>query len=151
MKLFLEVLKAQTIIGLGLVVFSAVVFVILSESGLSLLLTIPITLRVFMASFAYDLPNSPLKNKESKRLSGVPGNYFVQAIQFLVCKKRYEEMYLPIILDMREEYFEALSQNRIWKARWVRVRGTWSFFAAMGLDRALAFVPFFVKVWKSVN
>ncbi len=58
---------------------------------------------------------------------------------------------LPIISDMREEYFEALSQNRIWKARWVRIRGTYSFFAAIGLDRVFAFVSFFVKVWKSVN
>jgi hypothetical protein len=70
---------------------------------------------------------------------------------FVYSKKTLEMVFLPIISDMRQEYFEALSKNQIWKARWVRVRGTWSFFAAMGLDRAFAFVSFFMETWRSAK
>ncbi len=87
----------------------------------------------------------------NSRLFKPSGNLLLSMAEFLYSSKTYQRVFLPIISDMREEYFEALPQNRIWKARWVRVRGTWSFFAAMGLDRAFVFVSFFVKVWKSVN
>lgn len=80
-----------------------------------------------------------------------PGNRIIRMSEFLFSKKQFEALVLPIISDMREEYFEALSQNRIGKARWVRVRGTWSLFAAMGLDRVFSLVSLCVKVWKSVN
>jgi hypothetical protein len=82
---------------------------------------------------------------------GAPGWRFLSFAGFIFSKKTCVNLVEPIISDMREEYFEALSQNRIWKARWVRVRGTWSFFAAMGLDRFFSVVSLCVKVWKSVN
>jgi hypothetical protein len=85
------------------------------------------------------------------KLAKVPGHNLLQLTDFLFSRKANAQVFVPIVIDMREEYFEALSQNRIWKARWVRIRGTWSFFAAIGLDRAFAFVSFFIKAWKSVN
>lgn len=80
-----------------------------------------------------------------------PGYALLYVSEFTFSKKTLQLVVVPVISDMREEYFEALLQNRIWKARWVRVRGTWSFFAAMGLDRAFVFGSFFVRAWKSVN
>jgi hypothetical protein len=80
-----------------------------------------------------------------------PGKKLLQISEFVFSKKFHDQICRQIVADMREEYREALFQNRIWKARWVRIRGTWSFFAAIGLDRAFAFVSFFVKAWKSVN
>jgi hypothetical protein len=96
-----------------------------------------------------DLLNS-LKNRQIG-LVFPPGSRLICLAEFLLTQKSYHEIVVPIISDMREEYFEALSQNRIWKARWVRVRGTWSFFAALGLDRFFSIVSMCVKVWKSVN
>lgn len=89
--------------------------------------------------------------KANSNLVGPPGKILLSMSEIVFTKKFFERVVLHAILDMREEYNEALSQNRIWKARWVRVRGTYSFFAAIGLDRALAFVSFFIKAWKSVN
>ncbi len=37
----------------------------------------------------------------------------------------------PVLRDLRDEYMEALAEGRLWKARWVRIRGTWSFWAAV--------------------
>jgi hypothetical protein len=44
---------------------------------------------------------------------------------------------IPTITDVRIEYNKALSQKRKIKAAWIRVRGYWSFFCALGLDRLL--------------
>jgi hypothetical protein len=88
---------------------------------------------------------------QKSHLNRAPGHTMNQIAEFFLSRKKYEHLALPIIADMQEEYFEAVYQNRIWKARWVRIRGTYSFFAAMGLDRAFAFVSFFIKAWKSVN
>jgi hypothetical protein len=84
-------------------------------------------------------------------LSAAPGHRLLVVAEFVLTRRSFDRLVLPTIQDMREEYFEALSQNRIWKARWVRVRGTWSFFAALGLDRFFSIVSLCVKVWKSVN
>jgi hypothetical protein len=106
----------------------------------------------FVTMFAIDIYYFAERMAQpSVLISGSPGSKILMFSEFIYRKKFYEEVCLAIVSDMREEYFEALSQNRHWKARWVRIRGTWSFFAAMGLDRAFAFVSFFVKAWKSVN
>lgn len=80
-----------------------------------------------------------------------PGSLIVLIAESICSNKSFKGIVMPAISDMREEYFEALSQNRIWKARWVRVRGTWSFLAAMGLDRVFSVVSLCVKVWRSAN
>jgi hypothetical protein len=92
------------------------------------------------------------KGVSKNGLLSIPaGNGLLAFAEFFFNRKKYQEIFIPIVADMREEYFEAMAQNRIGKARWVRVRGTYSFFAAIGLDRAFAFVSFFIKAWKSVN
>jgi hypothetical protein len=86
-----------------------------------------------------------------KELHRPPGHILLTISEFAISKRLYALVCVPIIFDMREEYFEALSLNRPCKARWVLIRSRYSFFAAIGLDRAFAFVTFFVKAWKSVN
>ena len=50
--------------------------------------------------------------------------------EFVFSKKSYEQIYDPLVSDLRFEYFEALASNRRWKARWVRARGYGSFLTA---------------------
>jgi hypothetical protein len=97
-----------------------------------------------------DEPKRPML-PQTRKIVAPPGCLLANFADFIFSKQKLDTVLLPVISDMCEEYFEALSQNRIWKARWVRVRGTWSFFAAIGLDRAFAFVSFFIKAWKSVS
>jgi hypothetical protein len=87
----------------------------------------------------------------SKKIANPPGHNLLKTADFVFPARFLDFVVRPLIFDMREEYFQALSQSRIWKARWVRVRGTYCFFAAIGLDRVLAFVSFFIKAWKSVT
>ncbi len=45
--------------------------------------------------------------------------------------KTQKEIFEPIVADWQEEYFEALFKKEIWKARWINVRYTYAFLAAM--------------------
>lgn len=89
--------------------------------------------------------------RKSNVVPRAPGGLLLSVVEFLFTKRSVEQVFVPTIVDMRDEYFEALSQNRIWKARWVRLRGTWKFFVAMGLDRVLSLVWLCAKIWRSVN
>ncbi len=50
---------------------------------------------------------------------------------FLYSNKTQKEIFEPIVADWQEEYFEALFKKEIWKARWINVRYTYAFLAAM--------------------
>ena len=68
--------------------------------------------------------------------------------EFVFSKKSYEQIYDPLISDLRFEYYEALDANRRWKARWVWARGCLSFLTAAS-DHAVASVGRRVaRVWR---
>ena len=50
---------------------------------------------------------------------------------FLYSPKTQTEVFKPIISDWDEEYFKALIKKEIWKTRWINVRYTYAFLAAM--------------------
>lgn len=50
---------------------------------------------------------------------------------FLFSTKTQKEIFEPIVADWQEEYFEALFKKETWKARWINVRYTYAFLAAM--------------------
>ncbi len=50
---------------------------------------------------------------------------------FLFSANTQKEIFEPIVADWQEEYFEALFKKEIWKARWINVRYTYAFLAAM--------------------
>lgn len=70
-----------------------------------------------------------------------PGHRLLAFAEFFYSRTHYEEVLEPTIHDMRDEYNEALAAGHRMKARWVRIRGTWSFFCAAGLT----------KVWSALK
>jgi len=56
---------------------------------------------------------------------------FVKFSDLLYSSKSQKEIFKPIAADWQEEYFEALFKKEIWKARWINVRYTYAFLAAM--------------------
>lgn len=77
-----------------------------------------------------------------------PGTAFHSVVDFLYSPKIVRETFEPIIADWRVEYFEALSQKRVWKARWINVRYTHSFLMAMGLSKLFSFYKVFIRAGK---
>ncbi|WP_423925793.1 hypothetical protein [Candidatus Palauibacter sp.] len=68
--------------------------------------------------------------------------------EFVFSKKSYEQIYDPLISDLRFEYFEALASNRRWKARWVRARGYGSFLTAVLAHVAASGGHLVFRVWR---
>lgn len=83
------------------------------------------------------------------RLSRPPGSGLLLVAEFLYSRKAYEEVFVPTVSDLREEYAAALVAKRKWKARWVLVRGYWSFFSAAGLQTAVRVARKAFKMWSS--
>ena len=68
--------------------------------------------------------------------------------EFVFSKKSCEQVYDPLISDLRFEYCEALAENRRGKARWVRARGYGSFLAAVLAHVAASGGHLVVRVWR---
>ena len=68
--------------------------------------------------------------------------------EFVFSKKAFEQVYDPLISDLRFEYCEALAENRRGKARWVRGRGYVSFLAAVLVHVAGSGGHSVVRVWR---
>jgi RNA polymerase sigma-70 factor (ECF subfamily) len=64
-----------------------------------------------------------------------PGGTLYSIAEFICTKKTMEEIASPLLADMQFEYTEAFSAGRKWEATWIRVRGCWSFFTALGINR----------------
>jgi hypothetical protein len=86
------------------------------------------------------------KNKNG--ISRPPGSTIFAIADFFCCKKTVEGIVTPLIADMQFEYNEALAAKRKYKAGWVRVRGCWSLFKALGMYSIL---KTFVEVWRKIS
>jgi RNA polymerase sigma-70 factor (ECF subfamily) len=73
-----------------------------------------------------------------------PGTALYSIAEFICSKKTIDEIVRPLLADMQFEYIQALSAGRNWKATWVRARGCWSFFSALGINRI---VRMFVRIF----
>jgi hypothetical protein len=81
----------------------------------------------------------------SRRISLPPGALLNYLADFFCSPKTMERVVSPVISDMQKEYCEALAQGRQVKARWIRVRGYWSFWKGLGLYAA---VKNLTEIWK---
>ena len=66
--------------------------------------------------------------------------------RFFFTTKSYERVYQPIISDMQLEYNEALSENRLWHARWIWVRGHLCFWFAVMAHSGVSVVQLIKKI-----
>jgi hypothetical protein len=65
-----------------------------------------------------------------RKVRRAPGSHLLWVADLLFSRKSVEEVLEDTVIDMRREYFDALAQDRPGKARWARIRGTWTFFCA---------------------
>jgi hypothetical protein len=88
---------------------------------------------------------APIGSHDQRRISSAPGTTLSSIADFLSSKKTRKLVLAPIIADMQEEYFDSLMEDRIWKARWVRIRGCWAFWQSWGIAGSLKKVG---DIWK---
>jgi hypothetical protein len=83
-----------------------------------------------------------------QRISRPPGSSLSSLAECVFSKKTFEHVVTPIISDLQVEYCDALAANRKIKAAWVRLRGYWSLFKALGLYSIL---KMFVDAWRKIS
>jgi hypothetical protein len=80
-----------------------------------------------------------------------PGRHLRSFAEFFFSRRTSELVLEPTLRDLLDEYCEALEQGRLWKARWVRVRGYWSFWSAAGAQLAVSFARTVLQIWKLLH
>jgi hypothetical protein len=81
-------------------------------------------------------------------VSRPPGWLLGRWAAWFLSPKTVQHIVEPILADLQVNYFDALTQKRLVKAGWVRFRGYWELFKALGLTGALRVILY---VWKSVK
>ena len=87
------------------------------------------------------------KTNDGPRISRPPGSLLNNIAEFLCSPKTLDRVVNPILSDMQVEYCEALAAGRDAKANWVRMRGYWAFFKALGLYSLLKTAA---DIWRKV-
>ncbi len=93
--------------------------------------------------------NSSHKEKEKKIIISPLSNKLLLISSFFYSPKNQKEVFEPIVIDLQEEYFEALFKKKIWKARWINLRYTYAFLTAMWQKSLIGdFIEFISKIAK---
>ncbi|HLL85216.1 MAG TPA: hypothetical protein VK420_21275, partial [Longimicrobium sp.] len=91
------------------------------------------------------VPDEPLDQKSSlstakPKFHRAPGGRLLGVADFLCSARTMDQVFLPIINDMRVEYADALLEGHTWKARWIHMRGVWAFLSSAGIYGAVRVV-----------
>jgi hypothetical protein len=80
-----------------------------------------------------------------------PGSTLNRMAEWIYSRKTFEEVLQPVLSDLQIEYFDALHAGRCWKARWVRIRGYWTFWTHAAMQFPISVTQAAVALWKSVS
>jgi hypothetical protein len=84
------------------------------------------------------------------RVQAPPGRKLQAFAEFFFSRKTNSEVFEPTLRDLLDEYCEALQEKRPWKARWVCVRGYWSFWSAALAQLPISVVKKVYQIWKVI-
>jgi lipopolysaccharide/colanic/teichoic acid biosynthesis glycosyltransferase len=93
-------------------------------------------------------PWAVLTGGDTNSVSRPPGWLVSRCAAWLLSPRTVQHIVNPILSDLQMNYFEALAERRPVKATWVRLRGYWDLFKALGLAGVLKMI---LQVWKSVR
>jgi hypothetical protein len=80
-----------------------------------------------------------------------PGMRLNAIAEFLFAKNTYERVFQPTIADLQREYLDALAQDRLWKARWIWLRGHYSFWVAFLCQLPISWMRLVFDLWKAAG
>jgi hypothetical protein len=78
-----------------------------------------------------------------------PGWSLRRLAVFVFSNKVYSLVFKPTLADLEKEYLEALAEERKHKARWVVVRGYWSFWTAFVAQLPISSLRLLIEAWKA--
>ncbi|MGC2235977.1 MAG: hypothetical protein WA584_07440 [Pyrinomonadaceae bacterium] len=111
--------------------FWGVVVFIFTYILLILLINSPLTTILFLLGALMIVSLLGYKYYRRNQLAKPKGFFLLKISQIFFDNKEQKEIFVPTVGDWNEEIFEALSKKDIWRARWINVRYTYAFLAAM--------------------
>ena len=87
---------------------------------------------------------------KSERVIRAPGTLARTVLSFVFSKRAFETVFGQAIVDMQEEYVEALANGKKWKARWVVVRDHIGLLLTVGTYIGTTVVKRAVGIWKMI-
>lgn len=85
----------------------------------------------------------------SKKENYQPGLFLFSVVDFIFSAKTVEEIFKQIIADWHIDYNKALSEEKIWKSRWINLRNTCIFLRVMCQKSPMAgLIEFIIKIAK---
>jgi hypothetical protein len=88
------------------------------------------------------------RRKHGTKLCRAPGAGLLKIADFFFSARTVELCFNQLVADWRGEYFEALSNGRIYKAQWISMRYRYRFVMAMGLSNLFSFFARFLPAKK---
>ena len=85
------------------------------------------------------------------QVSRPPGSFVRRILSALYSRKSFERVFAPTLADMQLEYFEALSEGKPWKARWVLVRDHMALLSACLLRGLFGLLKVALEIWKAAS
>ena len=80
-----------------------------------------------------------------------PGFGLLRIAKFVFSKKAREQVFVPIICDMQVEHINALEEGNLLKARWVVIRGQFSFWNKVVCFAPVSLLRQCTDIWKSIG
>ncbi|HUT50397.1 MAG TPA: hypothetical protein VM325_13740 [Alphaproteobacteria bacterium] len=77
-----------------------------------------------------------------------PGWRLHRLATFVYSPKTFDRVFVQTLRDMQDEHSEALSQGRLLKARWVVLRGYWSFWSTAAAQLPVSAAKKLYEIWK---
>jgi hypothetical protein len=90
-------------------------------------------------------------NRDKKRIHRMPGYGLARISKLIYSKKTFEEVFEPAISDMQVEYLEAIEQGELHKAKWVVLRGRFSFWSTIISFLPVSLLRRCTEIWKTIG
>ncbi|PBC22144.1 MULTISPECIES: hypothetical protein [unclassified Mesorhizobium] len=82
-------------------------------------------------------------------IAHAPGGRLIAVLRFLFTKRAFDNIFSQVVMDGREEYWEALTRGDRWLARWRRVQLYLSLAIAAGTWIGVSTLKRAIKMWKA--
>jgi hypothetical protein len=129
-------------------------------SGRLIWLFVLLALGVILASYTSDTIVSligdvaaRMANRAVKKptIQKPPGTHLHTFARAVFSKKTFQLVFEPTLHNMFDEYCEAIAAGHFQKARWIRIRGYWSFWSAVLAQLPISITKLVVMAWKGVR
>ena len=80
-----------------------------------------------------------------------PGSSLLAVLRWCCTENNFTRILKPAICDMQHEHLEALATGRVWKARWVQIRGYFSIGGAVLAQLPVSLLKLAVSLWKAAS